>query len=104
ALRPHARHQPRRPAPGAGEDGRAARHGERPPEVHRRLANGLDGRGTPGRWSRRFRGEATVGGGSKRSPSPLYAGERAGVRGGLPTRSPTKPLTLTLSPEYRGRG
>jgi hypothetical protein len=49
--------------------------------------------------------------GELRTPSPLYAGERAGVRGFAPAArvvapysSRTRPLTLTLSPEYRGEG
>jgi prepilin-type N-terminal cleavage/methylation domain-containing protein/prepilin-type processing-associated H-X9-DG protein len=46
-----------------------------------------------------------------RTPSPLYAGERAGVRGlarvalvVAPCPSRDRPLTLTLSPGYRGEG
>jgi hypothetical protein len=59
--------------------------------------------------------------GDQHSPSPLYSGEtraelaaareRAGVRGlaraapvVVPCASRTRPLTLTLSPEYRGEG
>ncbi len=48
-------------------------------------------------------------GASGLSPSPLYSGERAGVRGerGIFRRllnDRSSPLTLTLSPEYRGEG
>src|SRR4051794_3997968 len=49
--------------------------------------------------------------GEPRTPSPLYSGERAGVRGiaraALVIRrraSRNRPLTLTLSPAYRGEG
>src|SRR4051812_41574678 len=45
------------------------------------------------------------------SPSPLYSGETAGVRGGffnrqsaIGNRQYEEPLTLTLSPECRGEG
>src|SRR5215210_8719473 len=38
------------------------------------------------------------------SPSPLYSGERAGVRGSSLRTLERRPLTLTLSPEYRGEG
>src|SRR5262249_25605979 len=39
-------------------------------------------------------------------PSPLYSGERAGVRGHFCWWRivPQRPLTLTLSPEYGGEG
>src|SRR5262249_53667103 len=37
-------------------------------------------------------------------PSPLYSGERVRVRGFYGERSPAKPLTPALSPEYRGEG
>ena len=39
------------------------------------------------------------------APSPLYSGERAGVRGfSRAAQFAEPPLTLTLSPEYRGEG
>jgi len=40
------------------------------------------------------------------APSPLYSGERAGVRGDSPELRPSQkwPLTLTLSPEYGREG
>jgi hypothetical protein len=48
---------------------------------------------------------------SRAPPLPLYSGERAGVRGFAqwtlvvdPRSSREPPLTLTLSPEYRGEG
>jgi hypothetical protein len=39
------------------------------------------------------------------SPSPLYSAERPGVRGFADASTTAAiPLTLTLSPEYRGEG
>src|SRR3954464_7216021 len=38
------------------------------------------------------------------TPSPLYSGERAGVRGSALRTEERPPLILTLSPEYKGEG
>src|SRR5439155_7827354 len=50
------------------------------------------------------RGEATVAGGSKLSPSPLYSGERVGVTGRLPTRPGEEAPHPNPLPCVQGRG
>ena len=74
------------------------------PGTGRQYRSGITlNRGEARRWRRLETSHALLYSGEKREELAI-ARERAGMRGGVPTRPPKKPLTLTLSPEYRGEG